>query len=233
MKPVYTSVLVEKYNKDNALARKTIEKHGLTNTTKTLAKVILYLLLFSLLSFAAGLKISTEPCYQKADTFHTGEVRSDNLKQSSLTSLGPLLKAASLIVLTGLGIFGFLYYLNQKLLAPLNRIAGSLEEILNGNLRGTISVKGIDEVCRVSSLVNDVSANFQETLLLTASLNNSSLKSLEKLDTLVNCLSPCDQTVVQEELEALRNNMEELNEVIHYFEFYHVKVNDGHILNKV
>jgi methyl-accepting chemotaxis protein len=228
------------FYKDSVLARKIKEKHGFIRITGTSKKVLMYFFIISLIYLGVSITFLSDFSSAKLTTHPSTHSNQENLNSSAYSrgaceEIAEVMrqaqnKVALLIVFAGLASLGVVYYLIMKILTPLDTIISSLQKISRGNLRETVSVAGIDEIRHLRDIINDITSNFQETLLLTASLSVSSQESLEKLKTEIHNASNEGNTA-KEEITKLNDNMTELQEIIHYFQFYNVTIKDGHIHN--
>jgi HAMP domain-containing protein len=129
------------------------------------------------------------------------------------------------LVLLGITIMSFgaiisLYIM--RVAVPLNTLSETAREISRGNLSVTAPTNRKDDVGELGGIVNDLAANFQEVLLLTGTIAGNFRYSLEKIESVLepgkNSPGGCH---VQEQLKAIKEDLELLSSIVEAFEFYH------------
>ncbi|MBI4964611.1 MAG: HAMP domain-containing protein [Desulfomonile tiedjei] len=136
-----------------------------------------------------------------------------------------------MIVLLGITIacFGAIIYLFVKKVAvPLNTVAYAAKEISRGNLTVTVPSRRRHEVGDLGQLVNEVAANFQEILLLTGTTVGNANCALQRLEDLLKSQSGLDCAPgLDEQIRAIKRDLETLGTVVKNFEFYETRF-DGY-----
>jgi methyl-accepting chemotaxis protein len=124
------------------------------------------------------------------------------------------------ITIVSFGAIIFLYV--RRVVDPLNAISVTIKEISRGNLSVTAPTGQKDDVGDLGGAINDLAANFQEVLLLTGTTVGNFRCSLETMERILELdkNSPSGRHA-QEQLEAIKKDLELLGSIVEAFEFYH------------
>jgi hypothetical protein len=85
---------------------------------------------------------------------------------------------------------------------------------------------------RIGANINELSLNFQEVLLLVWNLSHQDLEALERIARHVEGEVSTDRQPVKKDLEFIRKDLEEMQEIVRQFEFFNVVMQDGKLLAK-
>ncbi len=121
--------------------------------------------------------------------------------------------------------FGSMIYLYvQKILRPINRLTRATKELSNGNLSIIIQSTDHGEVGQLADVINDLSANYQEVLLLTGTAVGKSSYAVERIE---KALEPGDNWTgakeLREHVEVIKRDLEMLGSIVKEFEFYQTR----------
>ncbi len=105
---------------------------------------------------------------------------------------------------------------------PLQHMIDKSRKILSGDLSRTIKIQSDNELSELGSIINEMSCNLQEILLLSRgmctagqSLTGETMRQLQK-----EPLESQDQTRLVELIGRLNSEFASMNQVIDYFNFY-------------
>jgi len=80
-----------------------------------------------------------------------------------------------------------------------------------------------DEIGQLGSIINDITADFQEVLLMVGKINNSAVKSVDTVYNRVEVLQEKEITDdIRQELNMLYADIGELKSLVESFKFYQV-----------
>lgn len=125
-----------------------------------------------------------------------------------------------LLVVTIVCVGVITYLFVKKILIPLRKVARAADEISQGNLNVTAPSNPGGEIGQLAEIINDLSVNFQEVLLLTGTAVGNSFSAIEKIETLLKSDTSASTEELQEQIRLLRKDMEMLSSVVKDFEFY-------------
>jgi methyl-accepting chemotaxis protein len=109
------------------------------------------------------------------------------------------------------------YYFHKFILYPLDRMNEVVEQIGHGKLDKTITIRAPLEIKRLSESINDLSVNLQEILLFIWNQTEISLYCLD-----INEVENNDYKKITEGINAVKQNMLELQKMISTFVLYDV-----------
>jgi HAMP domain-containing protein len=116
-----------------------------------------------------------------------------------------------------------LYFFIKEVAEPLDEMVHAAREISKGNLSTTIPVYTKDEIGQLGSIINDITADFQEVLLMVGKINNSAVSSVDAVYNRVEVLKEKEITEdIRKELSMLYSNINELRSLVESFKFYQV-----------
>jgi methyl-accepting chemotaxis protein len=124
----------------------------------------------------------------------------------------------------GVTIFCFasmIYLYVHKIRRPLKNVVRATKEMSKGNLSDPIRPNGRDEVGELAEAINDMAANYQEVLLLTGTAVGKSSYAVERIEKVLNQTDKsAGQEELQEQVGAIKRDLEMLGSVVKDFEFY-------------
>lgn len=111
-----------------------------------------------------------------------------------------------------------------RVVEPLHSLSLTVKEISKGNLSLTAPADGRGDIGQLGAVINDLAANFQEVLLLTGTTAGNSRCSIEAIEKTLDLdeNSPVGHQL-QEQVEAIKKDLELLDSVVQEFEFYHAR----------
>jgi HAMP domain-containing protein len=116
-----------------------------------------------------------------------------------------------------------LWFFIKEVAEPLDEMVHTAREISQGNLSATMPVYTKDEIGQLGSIINDITADFQEVLLMVGKINNSAVRSVDSVYNRVEVLQEKEITDdIRQELNVLYSNIGELKELVESFKFYQV-----------
>lgn len=124
-----------------------------------------------------------------------------------------IIMAVTLIVLT---------MFIKNISEPLQHMIDKSRKILSGDLSRTVNIQSNNELAELGSIINEMSSNFQEILLLSRGLcttgQNLAAETIQLLQK--RPLDNQGQTRVVENIERLIAEFASMNHVIDCFDFY-------------
>ena len=136
--------------------------------------------------------------------------------------------AVSFVFILIIAGFGF-YAMNRRIIIPLNKIISGLKAIQDGNLDVTLNTGGCREIEQIESLINDISSNFQEILLLVWTHSDQSAASCHRMRKIIQQLPDSDLRILTE-IASIHQRFREIRNLISEFEFYDVTLNEDKVL---
>ena len=130
-----------------------------------------------------------------------------------------------ILMMVGFGI----YAMNRWTIIPLNKIISGLQAIQDGNLGVTLNTGGCREIEQIESLINDISTNFQEILLLVWTHSDQSAASCHRMRKIIQQLPDGDLRILAE-IASIHQRFREIRNLISEFEFYDVTLNEDKVL---
>jgi len=104
---------------------------------------------------------------------------------------------------------------------PLQHMIDKSRKILSGDLSRTIKIQSDNELSELGSIINEMSCNLQEVLLLSRGLCTSGQSLTEKIQQLQKGpLGSQDQARIADIVQRLNSEFTSMNQVIDYFNFY-------------
>lgn len=105
---------------------------------------------------------------------------------------------------------------------PLQHMIDKSRKILSGDLSRTVKIQSDNELAELSTIINEMSSNLQEILLLSRGLCNAGqrLTAETMLQLQKGPLDAQGQTRVADNVERLIAEFTSMDQVIDYFNFY-------------
>ena len=132
--------------------------------------------------------------------------------------------AFTILILSAIGIIW--YYFQKFILYPLNQVKAAAEQIGHGKLNKTITIRAPLEMKRLSESINDLSVNLQEILLFIWNQTEFSLRCLD-----ISEVENHDPKKVNKGINAVKQNMLELQKMISTFVLYDVHLDKRRVLD--
>ncbi|OQX21195.1 MAG: hypothetical protein BWK80_34105 [Desulfobacteraceae bacterium IS3] len=113
----------------------------------------------------------------------------------------------------------------KNITGPLQHIIEISKQISEGDLSHTITVHSNNELSELGNVINELSSNLQEIILLSKNLCSTGDDFVEKTAFILEKETPNPEDIkkVAEEITYLSRELETLSEVIEYFNFYTVE----------
>ncbi len=98
-------------------------------------------------------------------------------------------------------------------------------EISSGDLSQTIKIHSDNELSELGNVINEMSSNLQEIILVSKTMCSSGEKFYTQVSDILNrqSLNPEQITEVRKKIAQLNKNLNLLKEFTDYFSFYSVK----------
>ena len=209
------------------------KKFPLLQTPWWTRKLVAIFSLLALVAIAANAVILAEISGELArkDSVPVAQAATDG-QGSAPQDLSPLYSHRNRIaILLGVTIacFGTIIYLFvTRVAAPINTVAYAAKEISRGNLTVTVPPPQRHEVGDLGQIVNEVAANFQEILLLTGTTVGNASSALDRMENLLKVQNGTNfDDRLQEQVRAIKQDLETLGSVVRNFEFYETRF-DGY-----
>jgi HAMP domain-containing protein len=199
-------------------------------------KLLIYFLLIVVVSISMSLELVWEIGEAKLtnkiqDNFIT-EAKAQNISgavedlnyDQIFAPLAHLQKRMLIILAITLFCVGVaLFFFIKEVAEPLDEMVHAAREISRGNLSITMPVYTKDEIGQLGSIINDITADFQEVLLMVGKINNAAVKSVDTVYNRVEVLQEKEITDdIRHELNTLYENIGELKSLVESFKFYQV-----------
>lgn len=201
---------------------KSASKYSLQRT------MIVYFLLIGFASLLVGIEFIVET--------HGSELRDailSNLEKHSEGKIGPdavfapidklRSKAILMIVIIMCVMLIVLTMFIKNITGPLQHMIDLSKKISKGDLSQTITVRSDNELAELGNVINEMSSNLQEIILLSKNMCASGQDFITKTSDILNQRESLGEAEIQKlgaETEHLRSEIEMLTEVIEYFNFY-------------
>lgn len=116
----------------------------------------------------------------------------------------------------------------KNITGPLQHIIEVAKNISGGDLSHTVTVHSRNELAELGKVINEMSSNLQEIILLSKQLCSSGNEFAEKTSFMLEQENPGPGEIaeVREEIVRLNEEIGMLSQVIEYFNFYTVEKSD-------
>lgn len=116
-----------------------------------------------------------------------------------------------------------MYLITKRIVVPANKMAVAARQMLQGNFGSTLPNDSKGDLADVGKLLNDMSANFQEILLLTGTAVGNSLAALERLDNTVKSNSHGSSAEMHKHIEDMKRHLGTVQTMVQEFTFYQAR----------
>ncbi|RLC12673.1 MAG: hypothetical protein DRI57_17445 [Deltaproteobacteria bacterium] len=207
----------------NEYAGKKKSKHNLQRT------MIIYFLLIGFASLLVGVEfiMDTHGAELKQALFSNFEKHSRN-EISPDEVFAPIDKLRNkAILMIAIIMFVMIIVLTmfiKNITEPLQHMIEASEGISEGDLSQTIKIHSNNELAELGNVINEMSSNLQEIILLSQNMCSSGVDFVAKTSSILEheTVTPEDIQNVREEILYLKEELDMLSEVIEYFNFYSV-----------
>jgi methyl-accepting chemotaxis protein len=105
---------------------------------------------------------------------------------------------------------------------PLQHMIDTAREISGGDLRRTVKISSRNELAELGQVINDLASNLQEAVLLSRNISTAGAAAIDSLGGLLaaDSIEPSLRAMADCNLEQLRLEIAQLQELIGYFHFY-------------
>jgi methyl-accepting chemotaxis protein len=136
-----------------------------------------------------------------------------------------------LVLLVCFGTATFLLF--RKLVMPLQEIGRAAKEIASGNLGVTVGCTSRDGMLGLGQSINDVAANFQEVLLFTGTIAGKVHSTIALIKNRLKENPDSESlSIMKEDLQDIKTNMEVLTNMVEGFDFYHTSFDGRKVVSK-
>jgi len=139
----------------------------------------------------------------------------DRLRNKAILMLGIIL-FVMLIVLT---------MFIKNITGPLQHMIEAAEGISKGDLSHTVSVRARNELARLGEVINELTSNLQEIILLSRSVLTAGRELVEKAESALARQGPDEEKLkeLREALPKVRKEFRLMSQIIDYFNFYTIE----------
>ena len=114
-----------------------------------------------------------------------------------------------------------IYLFVSRVVTPLRAVTKASRDMAEGNLSITAPSGHNGELGELGHNINDLAVNFQEVLLLTGTVVGNSSSVVERIEKALEREGLADGNDLNEQITALRKDLEMLRSVVADFRFYH------------
>ncbi len=113
----------------------------------------------------------------------------------------------------------------KNITEPLQHMIESSKKISKGDLSQTIDIQSTNELAELGHVINEMSSNLQEIILLSKNMGSAGKDFIRKTSSTLKHqkLSYNDINKIGRDLMHLKKNVELLNEAVDFFNFYVVE----------
>jgi methyl-accepting chemotaxis protein len=186
--------------------------------------MILYFLLIGIASCMVGIEFLVD-FNTEYDKIELREGSSPNTQdQDAVLAFFDLMrkKAVVMVVIIMVVTLIVLTMFIKNISEPLQHMIDNTHKILSGDLSRTIKIQSDNELSKLGNIINDLSSNLQEILLLSRGLctagQNLIDETMQQLQK--GPLDSQDQARVSDIVQRLSSEFASMNQAIDYFNFY-------------
>ena len=228
----------DRRKKDRRKTLKERREHAVFSNLKK--KLLMYFLLIVIVSLSISLELIWEVGEVKLTNGISEEIMAQAQEKGVISTVQnfdyteifkPLkrLQIRMLIVLTLvlISIFVTLYFFIKDVVGPLDEMVKTAKEISKGNLSKTVPVATKDEIGQLGIVINDITADFQEVLLMVGKISLTSSNATDIIHNRVEILNEKSITDdIRKELAVLYTNIAELKALVESFKFYQIDLHE-------
>lgn len=202
-----------------------------TKTKRSLQRtMIIYFLLIGFASLLVGIEFIVDTHGQELkdelvlnfEKYSKKEIETDDIF-SPIEKLRN--KAILMIIIIMAVMIIVLTMFIKNITEPLQHMIEVSREISSGDLSQTIKIHSDNELSELGNVINEMSSNLQEIILLSKTMCSSGENFYTQVSDMLNrqSLNPEQITEVRKEIEQLNKNLNLLKEFTDYFSFYSVE----------
>lgn len=136
-----------------------------------------------------------------------------------------------LFITTTLALTIVVLLLVFKVWAPIVKINKVMIRILDGDLSLSAPASSKNELGRLGENINELTTNFQETLLFTGTVVGTACESLKKLQKKIKDLdNNMEAEKLTHEVQQIKNNLNKALTIINYFQFFQTHFNGSKVV---
>ncbi len=189
--------------------------------------MIIYLLLVGFASVLVGLEFIAETDGQELkDSLIESFSRYAKHEIDADQALAPIRQLRNkAILMIAIILFVMIIVLTmfiKNITEPLQHMIEASRDISRGDLSRTIRIHSRNELAELGNVINETASNLQEIILLSKTIAESGKELVEKTAHIVDGEMHTDEDmrIVRQEIKRFDKDLEMLNEVIDYFNFY-------------
>lgn len=189
--------------------------------------MIIYFLLISFASLFVGVEfiVDTHGSDLEEELIANFEKYADHQieRKAVFAPINKLRNKAILMIVIILGVMIIVLTMFIKnITEPLQHMIERSKKISKGDLSQTIEIRSNNELAELGNVINELSSNLQEIILLSKNLCRSSADFIQKANEIMANpeISRQDVEAIADELSILDNEVETISEVIEFFNFY-------------
>ncbi len=122
------------------------------------------------------------------------------------------------ILIASSGSIVYLYA--TRTLIPLRKVISATDAISKGNLSVTAPVDNNNDIGELCVAINELSANFQEVVLLTGAAAGNSFAAVERIEKSLNDESLIPNADMKQQVGYIKRDMQMLSSFVQKFKFY-------------
>lgn len=192
----------------------------------TIAKnrLVLIFCLLALVAVVANIKVIVDldsgiTARNKTNELSVGQQAANSASLSEFTEdLRIRLFVLLGILVASLGSILYLYI--TRAVIPLRKVVYATDAMSKGNLSVTAPMDNDNDIGALGAAVNELSANFQEIVLLTGVTAGNSVAAIEKIEKTLNEESLTPNADLKQQVGAIKRDMQTLNSFVQKFKFY-------------
>jgi methyl-accepting chemotaxis protein len=140
-----------------------------------------------------------------------------------------------LALLTVVSLAFLAWHLFRRLTTPLLDLERCTRNMANGRLQELVPGENMNSrlIGRIGVNINELALNLQEVLLLVWNLSRQDLEALDRIARRLDDEPAESRQRLRGDLEFIRNDLEEMQEIVRQFKFFNVVLQDEKLLAKI
>jgi HAMP domain-containing protein len=136
-----------------------------------------------------------------------------------------------LLAISACAFAGIIYLYLKLVVVPLDSVAQAAREIAKGNFKVTAPANPAGQIGELAETINDLSANFQEVLLLTGTVLANSREALDEIEDSLGHEAKHVDDELRRQIVLIREDLQMLDSVVKEFNFYQVRFDGRKVLH--
>lgn len=233
----------ERRNKDRVRLlriRNPIRIFRISNMRK---RLLVYFFLIVFVTMSVGLQLIYEmgsPRFQQIikNSVTVSLSRDTGMAEADVSGIGSVMTRMQFRMMLIMGIvfvcvMATMFVFIRNIVEPLDAMGKSVKRIAEGHLDETVPIRCDDEIGKIGVLINDLSVNLQEVLLHVWNHTRQDLVLLDHMAEIIHA-QPYDifPRKVKEEFDFVRKDIEEMQEIVKAFEYYHIRFEGDKLIDE-